>query len=106
MFAAQQLIGPASTWWEKISAIQPAGHLVMWVEFKQAFRGHYVLDWILQMKLEFICFHIFWPGRKRKRKINGRNTGSELSVIRKRSKMINYSRKDNYFVVLTKNIIK
>jgi hypothetical protein len=35
-------------------------------------------------------------------KTNGRNTGSELSVIRKRSKTINYSRENNYFVVLSK----
>jgi hypothetical protein len=39
LFTAQQLRGPASTWWEKILAIQPAGHLVTWAEFKQAFRG-------------------------------------------------------------------
>jgi hypothetical protein len=38
--------------WANFSAIQPAGHQVMWVEFKQAFREHYVLEGVLQMKLE------------------------------------------------------
>jgi hypothetical protein len=37
-------------------AIQPECHLVTWVEFKQAFREHYIPDGILQMKLEeFVC---------------------------------------------------
>jgi hypothetical protein len=38
--------------WANFSAIQPAGHQVMWAEFKQAFREHYVLEGVLQMKLE------------------------------------------------------
>jgi hypothetical protein len=42
MFAAQQLRGPASTWWANFSAIQPAGHQITWDEFKLAFREHYV----------------------------------------------------------------
>jgi hypothetical protein len=42
LFAAQQLRGPTSTWWANFSAIQPAGHLVTWAEFKQAVREHYV----------------------------------------------------------------
>jgi hypothetical protein len=52
LFAAQQLRGPASTWWANFVAIQPAGHLVTWAEFKQAFREHYVREGVLQMKLE------------------------------------------------------
>jgi hypothetical protein len=36
LFAAQQLRGPASTWWANFSAIQPAGHQVTWEEFKLA----------------------------------------------------------------------
>jgi hypothetical protein len=44
LFAAQQLRGPTSTWWANFSAIQPAGHLVIWAEFKQAVREHYVLE--------------------------------------------------------------
>jgi hypothetical protein len=42
LFAAQQLRGHASTWWAIFLAIQPAGLLVTWAEFKQAFREHYV----------------------------------------------------------------
>jgi hypothetical protein len=52
LFAAQQLRGPASTWWANFSAIQPAGHQVTWEEFKLAFREHYVSKGVLQMKLE------------------------------------------------------
>jgi hypothetical protein len=52
LFAAQQLRGPASTWWANFSAIQPAGHQVTWEEFKLAFREHYVPEGVLQMKLE------------------------------------------------------
>jgi hypothetical protein len=33
LFAAQQLRGPASTWWANFSAIQDAGHQVTWEEF-------------------------------------------------------------------------
>jgi hypothetical protein len=42
MFAAQQLRGPANTWWANFVVVQPKGHLVTWVEFKQAFREHYI----------------------------------------------------------------
>jgi hypothetical protein len=52
MFATEQLRGFTSTWWANFIAIQPEGHLVTWVEFKQAFREHYIPDGILQMMLE------------------------------------------------------
>jgi hypothetical protein len=52
LFAAQQLRGPASTWWANFVAVQLEGHLVMWAEFKQAFKEHYIPDGVLQMKLE------------------------------------------------------
>jgi hypothetical protein len=56
LFTTQQLRGPASTWWAKFSAIQPAEHQVTWEEFKLAFKEHYVPEGVLQMKLEeFIC---------------------------------------------------
>jgi hypothetical protein len=42
LFAAQQLRGPASTWWANFVAIQPAGHQITWEEFKLAFHEHYV----------------------------------------------------------------
>jgi hypothetical protein len=47
LFAAQQLRGPTSTSWANFSAIQPAGHLVTWAEFKQTFREHYVPEGVL-----------------------------------------------------------
>jgi hypothetical protein len=52
LFAAQQLRGPASTWWGNYVAIQPAGHQVTWDEFKLAFREHYIPEGVLHMKHE------------------------------------------------------
>jgi hypothetical protein len=52
LFAAQQLRGPASTWWANFVAIQPEDHVVTWAEFKLAFRDHYIPDDVLQMKFE------------------------------------------------------
>jgi hypothetical protein len=45
-------VGPASTSWANFVVVQPEGHLFTWAEFKQAFREHYILDGVLQMKLE------------------------------------------------------
>jgi hypothetical protein len=47
LFAAQQMRGPASTWWANFVAVQPEGHIVMRAEFKQAFRDHYIPDGVL-----------------------------------------------------------
>ena len=52
LFAAQQLRGFVSTWWENFVAVQPAGHQITWEEFKLAFHEHYVLEGVLHMKQE------------------------------------------------------
>jgi hypothetical protein len=52
LFAAQQLRGPASTWWGNYVAVQPAGHQITWDEFKLSFREHYIPDGVLHMKQE------------------------------------------------------
>jgi hypothetical protein len=52
LFTAQQLRGPASTWWGNFVAIQPAEHLVTWDEFKLAFCEHYIPEGVLHMKQE------------------------------------------------------
>jgi hypothetical protein len=52
LFAAQQLHGPASTWWGNFVAVQPTGHQVTWDEFKLAFREHYVPEGVLHLKQE------------------------------------------------------
>jgi hypothetical protein len=52
LFAAQQLRGPASTWWANFVAIEPAGHQITWEEFKLAFQEHYVPEGVLHMKQE------------------------------------------------------
>jgi hypothetical protein len=52
LFAAQQLRGPASTWWANFVAVQSAGHQITWEEFKLAFREHYIPEGVLHMKQE------------------------------------------------------
>jgi hypothetical protein len=52
LFAAQQLRGPASTWWGNYVAIQLSGHQVTWDEFKLEFWEHYILEGVLHMKQE------------------------------------------------------
>jgi hypothetical protein len=52
LFAAQQLRGPASTWWGNFVAIQPDHHQITWEEFKAAFREHYIPEGVLYMKQE------------------------------------------------------
>jgi hypothetical protein len=39
-FATLQLQGEALMWWEHYKSMQPAGHEVTWVEFKQAFKDN------------------------------------------------------------------
>jgi hypothetical protein len=57
-FAAQQLLGPARTWWDHFRAMLPAGHEVSWEEFKTAFRGHHIPAGILDRKLnEFLALN-------------------------------------------------
>jgi hypothetical protein len=41
-FAAQQLRGAARIWWDNFCAMQPAGHVISWEEFRTAFRAHYI----------------------------------------------------------------
>jgi hypothetical protein len=52
LFAAQQLRGPASTWWGNFMAVQPANHQITWEEFKLAFHEHYIPEGVLHMKQE------------------------------------------------------
>jgi hypothetical protein len=57
-FAAQQLRGPARTWWDHFHAMLPTGHEVSWEEFKTAFKGHHILAGILDRKLnEFLTLN-------------------------------------------------
>jgi hypothetical protein len=57
-FAAQQLCGPARTWWDHFRTMLPAGHEVSWEEFKTAFRGHHIPAGILDRKLnEFLALN-------------------------------------------------
>jgi hypothetical protein len=55
-FVAQQLRGPARTWWDHFCTMLPTDHEVTWEEFKTAFRGHHIPAGILDRKLnEFLA---------------------------------------------------
>jgi hypothetical protein len=55
-FTAQQLRGPARTWWDHFHAMLTADHVVTWEEFKTTFRGHHIPAGILDRKLnEFLA---------------------------------------------------
>lgn len=57
-FVAQQLRGPARTWWDHFRAMLPADREVSWEEFKTAFRGHHIPAGILDRKLnEFLALN-------------------------------------------------
>jgi hypothetical protein len=55
LFAAQQLRGTARIWWDHYYAMQPAGHIVTWDEFRTAFRAHHIPEGLIERKLnEFL----------------------------------------------------
>jgi hypothetical protein len=55
-FAAQQLRGNARLWWDNYHAMLPADHLVLWEEFKIAFRAHHIREGLMERKLtEFLA---------------------------------------------------
>ncbi|WVZ75843.1 hypothetical protein U9M48_023867 [Paspalum notatum var. saurae] len=49
-FAAQCLHGPSGAWCASFLAMQPAGHQDMWDEFRAAFRAHYLLPSLIELK--------------------------------------------------------
>jgi hypothetical protein len=51
LFAAQQLRGTARIWWDQYHAIQPAGHVITWDEFRTAFRAHHIPEGLIERKL-------------------------------------------------------
>ncbi|XP_066324113.1 uncharacterized protein [Miscanthus floridulus] len=54
-FAAQQLLGSASAWWDTFNAMQLVDHYVTWQEFTMAFREYYIPAGVLNRKLmEFL----------------------------------------------------
>jgi hypothetical protein len=55
LFAAQQLRGTAHIWWDHYHAMQPAGHVVNWDEFRTAFRARHIPEGLIERKLnEFL----------------------------------------------------
>lgn len=50
LFASYQLDGVASAWWDNFYAIQPAGHVLTWDEFKEAFREDHIPEGVMMNK--------------------------------------------------------
>jgi hypothetical protein len=50
LFAAQQLWGDASAWWANYTATRPADYQVLWAEFRDAFRAHYIPIGVMRKK--------------------------------------------------------
>src|SRR5437762_12778759 len=44
LFDAHQFRGPAASWWATHLTMQPAGHCVLWTEFREAFKAHHILS--------------------------------------------------------------
>src|SRR3954471_20403025 len=55
IFAAYFLEGDAAEWWENYVVMQPDGHVVIWQEFCDAFRGYHLLDELMERKKEEFC---------------------------------------------------
>ena len=54
-FAAQQLLGSSSAWWDTFNAMQWVDHRVTWQEFIAAFKEYYIPAGVLNRKLtEFL----------------------------------------------------
>jgi hypothetical protein len=50
LFAAQQLWGDASVWWANYTATRPTDYQVLWDEFRDAFRAHYIPTGVMRKK--------------------------------------------------------
>jgi hypothetical protein len=69
LFAAQQLRGTARIWWDHYHAMQPAGHVITWDEFRTAFRAHHIPEGLIERKLnEFLNLTRFRRGLNTKLK--------------------------------------
>src|SRR3954471_3299519 len=55
IFATYFLEGAALQWWDNYVAMPPVGHVVTWQEFRDAFRGYYIMDEIMERKKEEFC---------------------------------------------------
>jgi hypothetical protein len=50
LFATQRLRGDTSTWWANYTATSPTDYQVPWVEFRDAFRAHYIPAGMMRKK--------------------------------------------------------
>ena len=50
LFAAQQLCGTARIWWDNYRATRPADHVVLWDEFRTAFRAHHIPEGLMDQR--------------------------------------------------------
>jgi hypothetical protein len=50
LFAAQELRGTARIWWDHYHAMQPAGHVITWDEFRTAFQAHHIHEGLIELR--------------------------------------------------------
>jgi hypothetical protein len=50
MFAAHQLAGPCSDWWDTYSSTYQDADAITWNDFKSSFRGHFIPAGLMELK--------------------------------------------------------
>jgi hypothetical protein len=50
LFTTQQLHDDANAWWANYTATHPADHQVLWAEFHDTFRAHYIPTGVMRKK--------------------------------------------------------
>jgi hypothetical protein len=50
LFAAHQLYGTATDWWDAYSTSHPNAETITWTEFKDSFRAHFVPAGLIELK--------------------------------------------------------
>jgi hypothetical protein len=53
-FATLQRRSEALMWWEHFKSMQPVGHKVTWVEFKQDFKDHHIPKGLMDRKMRVV----------------------------------------------------
>src|SRR6185369_13909397 len=55
LYATHYLAGPARAWWETTKALQQAGHVINWAEFKEKFRKKHIPSGLIERKKDEFC---------------------------------------------------
>jgi hypothetical protein len=50
LYASGRLEGLASDWWDAYTVVHTAPNTITWQEFRDSFRAHHILAWVLKLK--------------------------------------------------------